>query len=292
MSFIYDACVYLIRKSASAVAGSKEVSVGIAIAMISLADSLRVMVDATILTDIRKYKDGLFRRFEAGTKKLEAEAEQEAAKAVDLANKATLSSRKDTLAKLEKDALRAQLAKTQAETDAIKMDAETRRMQAIAEAEANLLDKLSILRQHGGEIFVNKKNLQEIINNGRQPYQFTYPCYFGLMLDRERLLLVKLDSIHAVNATALVMFTDQDRAKAYYKERWQESPPPQIPLIPVATPTDLLQLLQSAVDSFTQHGLTHIAVNPLGKMVAEISITSAIESLSEVDCGDEGDSAE
>jgi len=151
-------------------------------ATLSLAGVLLELVDSRFLPDIERIKEANLQAIEAHTRKKNAEAEKEEAEAklklseaVDAANQASLYKRHDAIARAEKDQKAAEAAKTQAEADAVRMDAETRRITAIAEAQANLLSAISQLRQEGGEFIVDKKNLEQILNLGLPEADATAP---------------------------------------------------------------------------------------------------------------------
>tara|TARA_R110002049_G_scaffold290065_4_gene473316 strand:+ start:4372 stop:4929 length:558 start_codon:yes stop_codon:yes gene_type:complete len=151
-------------------------------ATLSFAQVLLELVDSRFLPDIERIKEANLQAIEAHTRKKNAEADKEEAEAkrklseaVDAANQAALHKRHDAIARAEKDQKIAEAAKTQAEADAVRMDAETRRITAIAEAQANLLSAISQLRQEGGEFFVDKKNLEQILNLGLPESDSTEP---------------------------------------------------------------------------------------------------------------------
>jgi hypothetical protein len=51
----------------------------------------------------------------------------------------------------------------------VRMDAETRRLQAIAECEVKLLEALSKLRQEGGELAIDPEQLQRLLGFSAPP---------------------------------------------------------------------------------------------------------------------------
>jgi len=139
-------------------------------ATLTVAETLLELVQSGMVPDLARIKEANIRAIEAQTEKREAETQVKKAEAqlalteaVDAANRAALHKRHDAIARAEKARLAAEAAKTQAEADAIRMDAETRRLQAVAEARTNLLNALAQLRSEGGELFVNRKNLEELL---------------------------------------------------------------------------------------------------------------------------------
>lgn len=140
-------------------------------ATLSVAEVLLSFVNSKFVPDIERIKEANIQSIEAGARKknaeadlAEAEAKLKMTEAVDAANQAAMHKRKDAIARAEKNQLAAEAAKTQAEADAVRMDAETRRMTAVAEAKANLMTAISQLRQEGGEFFVDRKNLEQLLN--------------------------------------------------------------------------------------------------------------------------------
>ena len=93
------------------------------------------------------------------------------AEALEATNRAKLPKRKDAIARAEKELAQAKVAKTEAEAEAIRKDAETRRIQAMAEAKARLMEAVAKLRQEGGDIYVDKDNLNRIIQMDLPPTQ-------------------------------------------------------------------------------------------------------------------------
>lgn len=140
-------------------------------ATLSVADVLLDLFNSKLVPDIERIKEANIQSIEAGARKknaeadlAEAEAKLKLTEAVDAANQAAMHKRKDALARAEKDQKAAEAVKTKAEADAVRMDAETHRMAAVIEAKANLISAISQLRQEGGELFVDQKNLEQLLN--------------------------------------------------------------------------------------------------------------------------------
>jgi len=151
------------------IAASATAARGIAVATLSLAEILLKLIASHIATDIGQYKDDILRRHKAQADAASAEAQKKLAEAAETVNRATLHKRKDALAKLEREATRLQNAKTQAEIHTILHDADTRRIQATAEAQARLIEAISKLRREGGDIFFSQQNLLEILHLPQHP---------------------------------------------------------------------------------------------------------------------------
>jgi hypothetical protein len=141
-----------------------------AVATLSVVEELLSMVGAGLVCDVRRMKESLIRRTEAETAakvakvaSANAEVQKKLAEAAEAANRANLHKRNDAVARAEKDKLRAEAAKTQAEAEAIRADAESRRIQALAEAQARLIDALAKLRQDGGGLLVDSEQLRQIL---------------------------------------------------------------------------------------------------------------------------------
>ena len=122
-----------------------------------------------LVTDIRRIKEAGVRRIEAEADEKVAEAQRKLADAAAAANQANLPKRRDAVARAELELKRAEAVKTLAEANAVQMDAETRRLQAVEEAKIRFLEALSKLRQDGGDLLVDSVNLQEILLKGLPP---------------------------------------------------------------------------------------------------------------------------
>lgn len=135
----------------------------ILIATLSVAETLASLAALTLVPDMRRLKELIFRRLEAQSDEQVAAAQKKLAEAAEAANRANLPKRRDAIARCELEIKKAEAAKTEAEAEAIRMDAETRRIEAIEKAKIQLLEALSRLRQEGGDLFVDTENLQQII---------------------------------------------------------------------------------------------------------------------------------
>ena len=136
------------------------------IATLSVAELLLELATVGLVNDIHRLKEALLQRTEAETETKKAKAQKELAEATEAANQANLHKRKDAFAKIERDQREAQAAKTKEEAKAIRMDAETKRLAAMQEAKARLIEAVSKLRGEGGEFMVDPDNLRRIIESG------------------------------------------------------------------------------------------------------------------------------
>jgi hypothetical protein len=159
----------LVHYLGKAIAAPKHLARYCAIATLSAAETLLKLVRAGVVSDLGRIKEALIRRTEAEADEKRAEADLKVAEAAEAANRATLHKRHDAIANAERQIKIAQVAKTDAEAEAIRMDAETRQIEAIANAKARLLEAIAKLRTDGGEIFFDKNNLEQILRTGLPP---------------------------------------------------------------------------------------------------------------------------
>jgi hypothetical protein len=137
------------------------------IVAVSFAKSfLRYLLPDGVISDIDRMKESLLRKMDAEAAKEEAEAQNRLAEAAEAANHATLHKRKDAFAAAERRKLEAEADKVEAEGEAVLMDAETRRLQAMADSRIRLIEAVSRLRQEGGDVLVSRENLESIVRNG------------------------------------------------------------------------------------------------------------------------------
>lgn len=133
-------------------------------AALSLASLLLEMSKSRLLPDLNRIKEANIKSIEADADLKEAEANAKAAEAAEASNRATLHKRRDKMAKLEFEAKRLELAKTEAEIEAIKSDSESKKIEAMANANARVIEAISKLNQEGGQLIVNSANLHEVLN--------------------------------------------------------------------------------------------------------------------------------
>ena len=143
--------------------GSKEIARAITIATISVAEMLLELITSHFVADISRVKESLLQKMEAETAEKKADADRRIAEAAEAANRATLHKRDDAIAKAELEYRCAEAAKTAAEAAAIRLDAETRRIEGIANAQAKLLEAIAKLRSEDGDIYFSRENLETLL---------------------------------------------------------------------------------------------------------------------------------
>lgn len=159
----------LARIIAKALDGPAEVLRGAAIATLKLAEILSSFISQDLATDLQRVKDSLVRKAEVEANSAQAEAQKKLADATKAANRANLHKRNDAIAKAQKAQKEAKAAKTQAEADAIHKNAETKRIKAIAEAKARLIEAIAKVREKGGDVIFDSKNLNELLFGNSLP---------------------------------------------------------------------------------------------------------------------------
>jgi hypothetical protein len=162
--------VILFRYAVRALGGPRVFVRQIAIATLSVVQTLLQLLRRDLVADVRRIKESLLLKTEAETAlkqaevaKARAEGEKVLAEAAELANRASLRKRKDNLARAEAEKKRAEAAKTRAEAEAIRMDAEGRHAREVAEAGVRISEALSKLRLEGGEIMVDSDQLRGLL---------------------------------------------------------------------------------------------------------------------------------
>ena len=160
MSETLDFCV---RWIGHAIVGSAVTARAVAVATLSTAEVLLDLMNCHIADDVSQIKDSLIKKQRSEAELAEAEATKRLAEAAAAANQANLHKRKDRMAAIERDRLQLQNAKTQAEIHAILSDAEARKIQAVAEAKARLIEAISKVKQDGGGVFFDEENLRKIM---------------------------------------------------------------------------------------------------------------------------------
>ncbi len=143
----------------------------VCIATLSTAQELLGLVSSGLVSDIQRLKENEFQALEASTQKLKADAEsrnaeaqKRVAEATEAANKVAIAKRKDAIAQAEKDKAKAEAAKTEAEVEAIRAEIENRRIRAIADGVARVIEAVSKLRHDGGDLILDKENLIELVS--------------------------------------------------------------------------------------------------------------------------------
>ena len=133
-----------------AIKGSKSNPSVIHMAWISTAERLARLVNSGVADDISFVKQSLKRRINAETRSMEAEAALKLAKAAEESEKVNQTKLKLREAQVEKYA--------GSKAEAIKREQE----KLIAKADARLIEAISKLKQEGGGLFFDQKNLKEI----------------------------------------------------------------------------------------------------------------------------------
>ncbi|MCP4257129.1 MAG: hypothetical protein GY774_06335 [Planctomycetes bacterium] len=149
------------------VGGPKFLARSTAAATLSLAQDFLDM--SNLGQTIGRIKESHLRKMEANTTAAETDAQKRSAEAAKEANIANLHKRKDAIARLEREQKEAQLAKTKAQAHAIRKDAETRRIQAMAEAKTRFFEAFTKLQQEGGRIFIDPDILNQILHTSLPP---------------------------------------------------------------------------------------------------------------------------
>ncbi|MFA5239507.1 MAG: hypothetical protein WC476_07355 [Phycisphaerae bacterium] len=157
---------------AKVLGGPKAVFRCIAIASFSLAECLLGLINQGIINDIKRVKESLIHKMEADVDFAVAKARKKLAEAAEAANRANLHKRVDAIAQAEEELIRTRAAKTQAEADAIRKDAETRRLKTVADAKTGFLRAVKKLQQEGGNIFLDRDNLRKILEVGLPPEDY------------------------------------------------------------------------------------------------------------------------
>lgn len=152
----------MMKLLARAIEGSETLCRVIAVATLSVAETLFGLLQSGLVHDTERVKESLIRKMEAEADEKTADAQRKLAEAAEAANHATLLKGRTAREVAERKA-KAEAAKIEADAEAARMDAGTRRMQAIAEGQAKLLDAISKLRQEGGDVFLSKENLESIL---------------------------------------------------------------------------------------------------------------------------------
>ncbi|WP_428306764.1 hypothetical protein [Lacipirellula sp.] len=139
------------------------------VAMLSVVQTLLEMVDSHLATDIQRLKEANLRIIEADARLRGAQADEKAAEArkklseaIAAANKNALTAHREALRLVERQAA---VEQTNANTRAINSDAMARQCKMMAEAQAELLDAVSRLRQEGGDLLLDRRNLNKLLRD-------------------------------------------------------------------------------------------------------------------------------
>lgn len=159
----------LLKGFATALGGPQFLARSIAIATASAAEICLGLIHEGWASDIGRIKESLLCKMEAEADEEAAKAQKMLAEAAEAENRADLPKRRDAFAQAKKRHAQARTAKTEAETEAIRMDAETRRMEAVAKGKAALLEALFRLKQEGGDLMLDSENLRRIMREELPP---------------------------------------------------------------------------------------------------------------------------
>lgn len=159
MPYLPELGQLLSKWTAAAVEGFSGARMYTSIATLSVAQTCLELLQSGIAQDIQRVKEALIRRTEAETEIKVAEAKQRLAEAAVAANIADLPKRNDALARIHKDVARLAVQKAEVEIKAIEEELRLKRVAAVAEARARLMEAISSLRENGGEVFLDKTNL-------------------------------------------------------------------------------------------------------------------------------------
>lgn len=163
-SWMSESIAVCVRWAGRALTGAaKTMARPAAIATLSLSQMLLELINAHLAHDFGEMKESLLRRQNAEAAAAEADALRKLAEAAEASNRATIHRRKDREATIERESKELANARTRAEIDAIRSDAESRKRVAIADARARLIEAISKLSQEGGALFFDKGNLRRIL---------------------------------------------------------------------------------------------------------------------------------
>jgi hypothetical protein len=138
-------------------------------ATFSVAHLLLELIDSRVAPDLGRIKESLLRRLEADADGKAAEAQRKVAEAAEAHNRAELVKRQQGIVKAERIVKLAEAAKTQAEAEAIRLDAATRQQQATHAARATLIDAISRVNQQGGGVYFSEQSIRAMLRSVPPP---------------------------------------------------------------------------------------------------------------------------
>ena len=133
----------------------------------SFINSLMTFFETSDMTSFEIYK--LKRILASLAKEIEREETEEKIanamllKAIQRSNLSSFSNRLDMIASMEKETIIAENTKIIAEAEAIRMDAESRRLKVVFESRVRLIEAISHLRQEGGELIIDADSIQKLL---------------------------------------------------------------------------------------------------------------------------------
>jgi hypothetical protein len=156
----------LAKLIAKAIDGPAALARVVAIATLHFVEAVAKLIDEGVAEDIERVRKSFMQRIDSEGEIAAAEAKRRMAEAAEAANRATLHKRNEAIGRAQQALLKAKAAKTEAEAEAIAKDAETRRMQAMADGKERLMEAIAKLRSEGGEIIFDRKNLEKVRKAG------------------------------------------------------------------------------------------------------------------------------
>jgi hypothetical protein len=153
----------VLRFVAKAASGPGFLTNAIRTATLSVAHALAQLLKMGVADDLRRLKEDGLRRSKAKTDAEEAKARELMAKAVEAENKANLVNRNDRISKAEEMQKLAEAAKTNAEVQVQLSKAEAERAKARADAIIKLIDALTTLKEKGGRLGIDPKNIGRLL---------------------------------------------------------------------------------------------------------------------------------
>jgi hypothetical protein len=170
----------IVKLAARAIVGSAEVVGLAATGTLCVAEFLLELLNCRLCDDLGRWKEAMLREREARSSGVAAEAQEKLARAMSAANFEIQERRRDEEARAaaelkkaeagkvraEAQRIKAEARKTGAETERVRVETELKRREAaVAAAKENVLEKLSSLRQEGGELIINSENLTRIMGS-------------------------------------------------------------------------------------------------------------------------------
>jgi hypothetical protein len=153
----------VLRLIAKAASGPGFLTNAIRTATLSVAHALAQLRKMGVADDLRRLKEDGLRRSKAKTDAEEAKTRELMAKAAEAENKANLVNRNDRISKAEELQRLAEAAKTNAEAKVQLSKAETERVKARADAIIKLIEALTKLKEKGGRLGIDPKNISRLL---------------------------------------------------------------------------------------------------------------------------------
>lgn len=135
----------------------------IKVATVSVAHSLAKLYNLGIAEDLAALKGTLWQRVQADTDARVGKARKVLAEATEAEQKANLVKRNDRISKADEQVKLAEAARTNAEAKARLIEAESHRVQQIADAQSKLLVAITAYKNAGGKIGVDLEGLEKVL---------------------------------------------------------------------------------------------------------------------------------